>query len=166
MQSDIRFHTFCVFIRHIDNDSDGHLNLLRHQNLLLMEIRSRSGQKSQILKSIFLHKKHMMLTKNFLKIPNMSFVFIYDVQNSQTLPVKILTSYFLRYILLLKSHIYIYIYIYIYNFACAYSTCSPLTCYIFPGISQNFGFGPFFKKSFFTFLMSNPLILKTENRSS
>ena len=39
------------------------------------KVRSRSGQ---IFKSIFLHKKHMFLVQNFLRIPNMSLVFLYD----------------------------------------------------------------------------------------
>ena len=150
MPSDICFHRFYVFIRHVD-------------------IEWRSGRdrvkKGQVLKSMFLHKKHMFLTKNFLKIANASFVFTYDVQNSQTLQVKILTSYLCdsKYtyviLILLFNHRHAFaLYIAIkkdenrypfLNVACAYSTCSPLICCTFFQIFTKFWiFNRFFLKKY------------------
>ena len=44
-----------------------------------VKVRSRSGQ---IFKSMFLQKKHMFLAQNFLRIPNMVFVFLYDARRN------------------------------------------------------------------------------------
>ena len=44
------------------------------------KVRSRSGQ---IFKSVFLHKKHMFLVQNYIRIPNMSSVFLRDAENAE-----------------------------------------------------------------------------------
>ena len=44
------------------------------------KVRSSSDQ---IFKSIFLYKRHMFLAQNFLRIPNMSLVFLYDARTSK-----------------------------------------------------------------------------------
>ena len=44
-----------------------------------VKVRSRSGQ---IFKSIFLHKKHMFLAQNFLRIPSMLLVFFCTIRRT------------------------------------------------------------------------------------
>ena len=156
MPSDIRFHMFYVFIRHVDIDMVG----IWPYDVIKVDFWWRSDRdrvkKGHILKSIFLHKKHMFLTKNFLKIPNMLFVFIYDVQNSQALQIKILTSYFFALYIAIKKDKKGYL---LLNAACADSTCSPLTCALFRNFTKSWIFNRFFffKKSFFTFFLYQTL---------
>ena len=75
----------------------------------------------------------MFLTQNFLKIPNLSFVFIYDMQNYQTLQVKNLTSYFCAIYLpiAIKKAKNIYLR---YNVACT------LGCIKCPNVFKTFSF--------------------------
>ena len=54
----------------VDIDIDGLLSFdpMTSSKFTIDGIRSRSGQKSQIFKSILLHKNYMLLTQNFYRI--------------------------------------------------------------------------------------------------
>ena len=61
-----------------------------------VKVRSRSGQ---IFKSIFLHKKHMFLAQNFLRIPNMLLVFFCTIRRTSEISSQKMASSISCYIL-------------------------------------------------------------------
>ena len=61
-----------------------------------VKVRSRSGQ---IFKSIFLHKKHMFLAQNFLRIPSMLDFFLVRFVELRKIASKKMASSISRYIL-------------------------------------------------------------------
>ena len=113
-------------------DSDGHLNLWCHQNLLLIEVRSRSGHKrSNFHINILCIKAHVSDSE----VPQDSKYVISFLLRCVELPnianKKIDAILFAIYIATKAKNRYL-----LENFACAYSTCRSLTYFSFSELKK------------------------------